>query len=75
MTTIAADCSDATLFYVPTKPTKHGAEDIKVMDNRQYILEALFMIDGRNSALHSQHHTYTGLLQKYTDPQLSHVST
>ena len=48
-----------------TKPSKPGAEDFEVMDNRQYILDALYVIDGRDKQKHKLHSLYTGLWQKY----------
>jgi hypothetical protein len=36
-----------------------------VMDNRQYILDALYVIDGRDKPSHKMHSVYTGLFTKY----------
>lgn len=51
-----------------TQPSKHGAEDYNVMDNRQYILDALYVIDGRHKPTHAMHSLYTGLWRKYVKP-------
>jgi len=51
-----------------TEPRKYGAEDFDVMDNRQYILDALYVIDGRNKPAHPMHSLYTGLWRKYVKP-------
>lgn len=48
-----------------TTPEFKGAEDVFVMDNRQHILDALYVIDGRNKPDHKLHSLYTGLWQKY----------
>jgi hypothetical protein len=48
-----------------TNPRKPGAEDFEVMDNRQYILDALYVIDGRHKPSHKMHSLYTGLFTKY----------
>ena len=48
-----------------TEPRKYGAEDFDVMDNRQYILDALYVIDGRDKPTHAMHSRYTGLWRKY----------
>ena len=48
-----------------TQPRKYGAEDYDVMDNRQYILDALYVIDGRHKPKHPMHGLYTGLWRKY----------
>ena len=48
-----------------TKSRKLGAEDFEVMDNRQYILDALYVIDGRHKPSHKMHSLYTGLFAKY----------
>ena len=48
-----------------TKPKKPGAEDFDVMDNRQYILDALYVIDGRRKPNHKMRGLYTGLFTKY----------
>ena len=48
-----------------TNPRKFGAEDFEVMDNRQYILDALYVIDGRHKPSHKMHSLYTGLFTKY----------
>ena len=34
------------------------------MDNRQHILDALYMIDGRDNPNHKLHSLYTGLWKK-----------
>ena len=48
-----------------TQPRKPGAEDFDVMGNRQYILDALYVIDGRDKPSHKMHSVYTGLFTKY----------
>ena len=48
-----------------TQPRKPSAEDFDVMDNRQYILDALYVIDGRDKPSHKMHSVYTGLFTKY----------
>ena len=48
-----------------TQPQKPGAQDFEVMDNRQYILDALYVIDGRHKPNHKMHSLYTGLFTKY----------
>ena len=48
-----------------TTPDFYGAEDFFVMDNRQHILDALYMIDGRDNPNHKLHSLYTGLWKKY----------
>lgn len=53
----------ATLLEM--QPRKPGAQDFDVMDNRQYILDALYVIDGRNKPSHKMHSVYTGLFTKY----------
>lgn len=52
-------------LMLETQPSKYGAEDFDVMDNRQYILDALYVIDGRNKPKHPMHSLYTGLWCKY----------
>jgi len=52
-------------LMLETQPSKHGAEDYDVMDNRQYILDALYVIDGRDKPTHTMHSLYTGLWRKY----------
>jgi hypothetical protein len=47
------------------QPRKPGAEDFEVMDNRQYILDALYVIDGRHKPNHKMRGLYTGLFIKY----------
>lgn len=47
------------------KPELPGAQDIEAMNNRCHILDALYLIDGRDQLGHPQYHTYTGLAQKY----------
>jgi len=62
---------DATMLcgvMLRTKPQMPGAEDFDAMDNRQYILDALYVIDGRNKPSHPKHSLYTGLWQKYVKP-------
>lgn len=48
-----------------TEPDLPGAQHVDVMDNRQYILDALYVIDGRNKPTHVMHSLYTGLWNKY----------
>jgi len=48
-----------------TTPDLPGAEDFFVMENRQHILDALYVIDGRDKRSHKLHGLYTGLWQKY----------
>jgi hypothetical protein len=52
-------------LMLQTEPSKYGAEDFDVMDNRQHILDALYMIDGRDNPNHKLHSLYTGLWKKY----------
>lgn len=52
-------------LMLQTQPSKYGAEDFDVMDNRQYILDALYVIDGRDKPKHRLHSLYTGLWRKY----------
>jgi len=47
------------------KPELPGAQDIEAMNNRCNILDALYLIDGRDKPDHPHYHTYTGLAQKY----------
>jgi hypothetical protein len=35
------------------------------MENRTYLMDALYDMDGRDNPAHPFHHTYTGLYQKY----------
>ena len=44
---------------------KPGAEDIKAMNNRTLVMDALYQLDGRDDKNHPYHHTYTGLYQKF----------
>ena len=55
-------------LMLQTEPSKYGAEDFDVMDNRQYILDALYVIDGRHKSTHRMHSLYTGLWRKYVKP-------
>ncbi len=48
-----------------TEPDLPGAQHVDVMDNRQYILDALYVIDGRDKSTHAMHSLYTGLWNKY----------
>jgi hypothetical protein len=48
-----------------TVPSKYGAEDFRVMQDRQDILDALYVIDGRHKRNHKMHSLYTGLFTKY----------
>lgn len=62
------DLKDATMLcgvMLQTEPRRPGAQDFDVMDNRQYILDALYVIDGRGKPLHPKHGLYTGLWKKY----------
>lgn len=52
-------------LMLETQPSKYGAEDYDVMDNRQHILDALYVIDGRHKPGHRMHSLYTGLWNKY----------
>jgi hypothetical protein len=47
------------------KPKSPGAQDIEAMNNRNHILDALYLIDGRDKPDHPRFCTYTGLAQKY----------
>jgi hypothetical protein len=46
-------------------PHKPGAQDTFAMENRTYLLDALYDMDGRSNPDHPFHHSYTGLYQKY----------
>lgn len=50
----------STTFF-PLMPMKNLQRD----DRDQRALEALYRLDGRESPLHPQHATYTGLAQGY----------
>ena len=59
---------EATLLcsvMLQTEPDLPGAQHVDVMDNRQYILDALYVIDGRDKPAHAMHSLYTGLWAKY----------
>jgi hypothetical protein len=51
--------------FMRITPNKRGAEDVEAMQNRFDLLEAFFVMDGRNDTSHPLHHTYTGLFDKY----------
>lgn len=51
--------------FLRITPQKPGAEDVEAMQNRTDLLDALFEMDGRQDTSHPQHHTYTGLFEKY----------
>ena len=44
---------------------KPGAEDLPAMDARNWYLEKLYVLDGRNSSDHPQAGSYVGLIAKY----------
>ena len=45
--------------------SKPGAEDIPAMNARNWYLEKLYVLDGRNSSDHPQAGSYVGLIAKY----------
>jgi hypothetical protein len=61
----AKDIDQSCAIFMVTTPAAYGAEDFNAMDNRVYLLEALYNIDGRSNPTHPLHHTYTGLWNKY----------
>jgi len=44
---------------------KPGAEDLPAMAARNWYLEKLYVLDGRNKPDHPQNGLYTGLIAKY----------
>jgi len=60
-----ADLEESVAFFLQVAPNKPGAEDTFAMDNRTYLMDALYEMDGRADRSHPLHHTYTGLYQKY----------
>jgi hypothetical protein len=61
----AKELTQLCALMLETQPSKYGASDYEVMDNRQYILDALYVIDGRHKPKHAMHSLYTGLWAKY----------
>jgi hypothetical protein len=51
--------------FLDTEPKTPGATDINAMNNRFYLLEALYKKDGRDKKSHPLYGVYTGLRQKY----------
>lgn len=47
------------------EPQAYGAEDFDAMENRVALLDALYVIDGRDKRDHAQHGLYTGLFSQY----------
>ena len=60
-----ADLEESVAFFLQVAPNKPGAQDTFAMQNRIYLLDALYEMDGRHKPDHPLHHTYTGLYQKY----------
>ena len=60
-----ADLEESVAFFLEVHPHKPGAQDTFAMENRIYLLYALYDMDGRGKSNHPLHHTYTGLYQKY----------
>ena len=48
-----------------TPPSTPGATDTKAADNRLIALDWLYLLDGRENPGHPNHHTYSGLYQKF----------
>ena len=53
------------VLQLPIDCMKPGAEDIKAMNNRTLVLDALYHLDGRDDPAHPYAQTYTGLYQKF----------
>jgi hypothetical protein len=60
-----ADLEESVAFFLDVLPHKPGAQDTFAMENRVYLLDALYDMDGRDKPDHPFHHTYTGLYHKY----------
>ena len=60
-----ADLEESVAFFLQVHPHKPGAQDTFAMENRTYLLDALYDMDGRSNPDHPFHHSYTGLYQKY----------
>ena len=60
-----ADLEESVAFFLEVHPYKPGAQDTFAMENRVFLLDALYGMDGRDKPDHPFHHTYTGLYQKY----------
>lgn len=60
-----SDLEESIAFFLEVAPSKPGAQDTFAMENRTYLLDALYEMDGRGDRSHPLHHTYTGLYQKY----------
>jgi hypothetical protein len=61
----AKEAALVSAHLLKTTPDLYGAEDFFVMDNRQHILDALYVIDGRHKPNHKMRGLYTGLFTKY----------
>lgn len=60
-----SDLEESIAFFLEVAPSKPGAQDTFAMENRTYLLDALYEMDRRGDCNHPMHHTYTGLYQKY----------
>ena len=60
-----ADLEESVAFFLQVAPSKEGAQDTFAMENRIYLLDALYDMDGRGKPYQPLQHTYTGLYQKY----------
>ncbi len=59
------DLEESVAFFLEVHPHKPGAQDTFAMENRVFLLDALYGMDGRHKPDHPFHHTYSGLYQKY----------
>jgi hypothetical protein len=59
------DLEEHVAFFLEVSPCRPGAQDTFAMENRTYLMDALYDMDGRDNPAHPFHHTYTGLYQKY----------
>jgi hypothetical protein len=60
-----ADLEESVAFFLEVHPYKPGAQDTFAMENRVYLMDALYNMDGRDKPDHPLHNTFTGLYQKY----------
>ena len=60
-----ADLEESVAFFLEVHPYKPGAQDTFAMENRVYLLDALYNMDGRDKPDHPLYNTFTGLYQKY----------
>jgi len=60
-----ADLEESVAFFLEVHPYKPGAQDTFAMENRVYLMNALYNMDGRDKPDHPLNNTFTGLYQKY----------